>query len=255
MSDPGTVDYLDFTSFVSFLIQERLTNARESIELRPNTTDADIHAEIFDEQVYRAAPHIHPGDVVVDLGANVGMFTVYAASLGAKVVAVEPFPDNIPQLQKNVAAAGFAGQVEVIESACGDYNGECVIVPGDTQAGRGRDAWVRSNTTYTEAHNDGGEVVSMFNLDTLLAPYDEVAMLKLDVEGAEYPIFAAASQATTKKIRYIAMEFHGDATDMLHGRKLIPGSFGCLIEKLGETHGIEILGRVSVGGYLYCTRF
>lgn len=230
-------------------------HARESIELRPNTTDADIHAEIFDEQVYRAAPHIHLGDIVVDLGANVGMFTVYAASLGARVIAVEPFPENLPQLQKNVTAAGFSDQVEAMPYACGDRNGECVIIAGDTEAGRGRDAWVASETTYTDLPGGEGLFVPMVDLDTLLTPYDEVAMLKLDVEGAEYPIFAAASESTMKKIAYIAMEFHGDATDMLHGRKLIPGSVGRLLEKIGETHGIVTLGKFSVGGYFYCTRF
>jgi predicted methyltransferase len=48
---------------------------------------------------------LRPGDVVIDVGANVGWFTLLAASLvgpGGKVVACEPGPDNLAKLQANI---------------------------------------------------------------------------------------------------------------------------------------------------------
>lgn len=225
-----------------------LRPVRERIEIRPNTTDEAVATEIFDEQVYRAADYIHPGSVVIDLGANVGMFTIYAADRGARVIAVEPFPENVDQLRKNLMAAGVSDQVAVVPAACGDSNGHCEVVPGDFG---GRDISARSGDSFTQAPTGQHTIVPTIDLDTLLAPYDSIAVLKLDVEGAEYPIFEAASDSTMRKIAYISMEFHGESGNMLHGRKLKSGSFGRMIEKIAATHGVTILGRAPIGGYVF----
>ena len=52
------------------------------------------------------------GDVVLDVGANIGVFTLYAAKQGAQVYAYEPMPPTYAVLQQNIEAHGL-GQLEL----------------------------------------------------------------------------------------------------------------------------------------------
>jgi len=68
---------------------------------------ATLH-EICDDQLYlQAGVSISPGDVVLDIGANIGVFTLYAAKQGAQVYAYEPMPSTYGVLQQNVKAHGL----------------------------------------------------------------------------------------------------------------------------------------------------
>ena len=49
---------------------------------------------------------IHPGDLVVDAGANIGYMSVLAATAGAHVIAFEPNPDLLPTLRQNLGTRG-----------------------------------------------------------------------------------------------------------------------------------------------------
>ena len=61
--------------------------------------------EICDDQLYlQSGVSISAGEVVVDIGANIGVFTLYAAKQGAQVYAYEPIPPTYAVLQQNVQA-------------------------------------------------------------------------------------------------------------------------------------------------------
>jgi 31-O-methyltransferase len=73
---------------------------------------ATLH-EICDDQLYlQAGVSISTGDVVVDIGANIGVFTLYAAKQGAQVYAYEPMPPTYAVLQQNVEAHGLGRLVQ-----------------------------------------------------------------------------------------------------------------------------------------------
>jgi tRNA/tmRNA/rRNA uracil-C5-methylase (TrmA/RlmC/RlmD family) len=73
---------------------------------------ATLH-EICDDQLYlQAGLSISPGDVVLDIGANIGVFTLYAAKQGAQVYAYEPMPPTYGVLQQNVKAHGLCRLVQ-----------------------------------------------------------------------------------------------------------------------------------------------
>lgn len=222
----------------------RTIPVRERIELRPHTPDASIHNEIFTQEVYRARPHITPDCTVVDLGANVGIFSIWAASLSANVIAVEPMRENLDQLAINISASQFTDRITVNQAAVGAISGSAYLIPGPNE-NYGASAF----TEFCNEYETGD--VKVITLDDLLRDVESVAVLKLDIEGAEYPTILAASESTLRKCQYITMEFHG-VDGLMDGRDLAPGTFGAMVEKLARTHHVDILGHSNIGGFLFC---
>jgi len=120
---------------------------------------------------------LKPGSLFVDVGANVGFHAVFAARLGARVVAVEPVPWTLELLRANVWRHGVA--VEVVEAAAADA------------AGTVRVAHDPAHRSGAAIGADGVEVRAA-RLDELV-PAGAVDVLKVDVEGAEPLVLRGAS--------------------------------------------------------------
>lgn len=129
--------------------------------------------------VFRA--RVHPGMHVVDVGANIGYFTMLAASLvgpSGTVLAIEPNADLVKLLEASRRANGFSN-VSVAQVAAGRGPGLLVLNPsfGNGMTSEPPDevsALVRSIT------------VPSFTLDALVPHDRQIGFLKIDVEGAEY---------------------------------------------------------------------
>lgn len=120
---------------------------------------------------------VKPGDVVVDLGAHVGTFTLAAAAAGCKVVAFEASPANAALLGASVARNGFL-DVHVVNAAVGDEPGQISF-------------FAEGPYGFVEFRDeDAGRselVVPAVTVDALLheVGLDPVAFVKMDVEGSE----------------------------------------------------------------------
>jgi FkbM family methyltransferase len=120
---------------------------------------------------------LKPGSLFVDVGANVGFHAVFAARLGAHVVAVEPVPWTLELLRANVWRHG--AEVEVVEAAASDSVGTVRIA-------------------HDPAHRSGA-AIGPEGIEVRTAPLDElvpegaVDVLKVDVEGAEPLVLRGAS--------------------------------------------------------------
>ena len=66
--------------------------------------------------------HLRYGDIFVDVGASVGLYTILAAELGCEVISVEPLARNLRQLSANLSLNGYSS--EIIASALSDAMGE-----------------------------------------------------------------------------------------------------------------------------------
>jgi FkbM family methyltransferase len=130
---------------------------------------------------------VKPGDTVVDVGANIGWNAIRAARLAGprgRVVAVEPTPDTLAVLRRNVAASGL-GTIVVEPVAAGSSGGT-------------RDFFVRGgvsavNSLYPESrYARVTEVlrVQVVRLDDLVE--GPAAVVKIDVEGAELDVLEGA---------------------------------------------------------------
>lgn len=76
-----------------------------NLKIREGTTDEKVVVEVLKKQVYRRTNflEIQPEDYWADLGANIGSFSLLAASKGARVLAFEPEPSNFQMLSENMS--------------------------------------------------------------------------------------------------------------------------------------------------------
>jgi FkbM family methyltransferase len=148
--------------------------------------------------------------IVVDVGANQGFFSLYAASKGATVYAFEPCAENFEVLKWNVGKNGLGDRVKVFNTAVTSIQGPVSLFVGlDARQG------ILSGTVSTRNANRGGEEVQTrsvesVTLDSLLHDLhiERCDFLKMDCEGAEYEILENTSKISFRKIARLSMECH-----------------------------------------------
>lgn len=211
-------------------------------------TDEIVIREMFVENVYQVGPgDLDDTGVVVDIGGNIGAFSVFAAANGAKNIhAFEPDSLNYGVLEANIAANGLDDVIHPhrlgVSKAGGSFElrqgqGASFLVGAKTIAG---DAARRLPSAPTETV----ETISLAAVfDTIGAPYCDI--LKIDCEGSEYSIIAGADEDVLRKAAYITMEFHSAGAT----------TFGRLVAKLSLTHNLHIIGRHDRGGQIYARRY
>jgi len=169
--------------------------------------------------------------IVVDAGANVGMFTIYAASRArnGKVIAIEPDPQTFAYLEENVLTNGF-GNVVLLNAALAAKPGTeflSGVNPGSkTIMARKKGRLTGTTVTAVTLEN----VISRFGLH-------RIDLLKVDIEGAEFLLFDDTSwfRITAR----IVMEAHPNFGDLRH-----------VVEKLTQ-YGYEVC---TTGAYGEDTR-
>lgn len=116
---------------------------------------------------------LRPGDLFLDVGANVGTYTVLGAELGARVVAFEPDDDNRQRLVANLALNGYAADVR-----------SCAL-----GAQRGSASFTNDldSLNHLAFHAEPAHATTEVAVETIdaLFPTDHIAGIKVDVEGAE----------------------------------------------------------------------
>src|SRR4029078_12849095 len=90
---------------------------------RHNRSDFHMIDEIWAYRKYDYFGYrVTPGDIVVDIGANIGTFSVYAAKVcgASRVFSFEPFPDNYRMLLRNIAQDGLGNMTCVNQAVAGN---------------------------------------------------------------------------------------------------------------------------------------
>lgn len=155
--------------------------------------DSDRSVRLLLSEQARAAygsPVCRPGDVVVDCGAHVGFFTRQALRHGAgRVISVEPAPENLECLRRNLAGEIALGKVIVMPKAVWDRPGTLRIhhEPGNSGADH-------------LSEEIGGREVPLVTLDQIIAEVgiSRVDLIKMDIEGAERHALAGAAGVITR---------------------------------------------------------
>jgi FkbM family methyltransferase len=142
---------------------------------------------------------LHTGDTFLDIGANVGSYTVLASgACGARSIAFEPDPETTDGFRRNVAVNAIAELVTLHECALGARDGDVGFT-----VGRGAGNRVSAQ---------GGRRAPMRRLDGIAGATDAVLM-KLDVEGYEAEVLAGASDVLASP-HLLAVETENDEPDV-----------------------------------------
>jgi FkbM family methyltransferase len=178
-----------------------------------------------------------PQDVIVDVGAHIGVFSLLCHQRGARrIVACEPDAHNFASLRANLE--GLEG-IQVLRQAVfrsDQAHPELVHsghFPENTGSGGVMFQQAFAFGMDQQPNPNAGEVVPAVGLDELLEPFEEVELLKLDCEGSEFPILLTSRQLG--KVKQIVGEYHElDAALMqkLHPAARLPGVETYTVDRL-----------------------
>ncbi len=144
---------------------------------------------------------LRPEDLFLDIGANIGSYTVLAAKVaGAKCLAVEPVPATFGRLCRNLKINGLEQQVEARQYAVGNFTG-CVRFSVDMDT---------MNHVVDKNYAGASLSVPVCTMDELLGDRSS-AMWKVDVEGFERQVLQGAGRALLdSKLKIVLLESDDD---------------------------------------------
>jgi FkbM family methyltransferase len=152
---------------------------------------------------------LHPGDVFVDVGANIGYFTLLASTLvgdTGSVIALEPSPGIHEQLLKNISMNG-ATNVRPLKVAAAATTGTVDLYLGD-KTNQGETSQVRDGTERFVCSAPAKPLAEILRADEI----SRIGAIKIDVEGAEWHVVQGmlAMLAGLRDDAVIALEYSPD---------------------------------------------
>lgn len=237
---------------------------RNGLRLESQARLMESMQEVFFSKVYNPGSlTIGSNDIVVDIGANAGIFTVFAASITHNAVyAFEPFPSTFEVLKRNIDANKLK-HVFAYCSAVSDKVGQTKLFfnPDDNRQNVLSDHILRDKIEQCET--DGYPLVylssaiekperyvevSTTTLQEIMDSHqiEQIDFLKLDCEGAEEAILQSTPKAYLQRVRKISMEFHNFLTRSSHVE----------LQKMLEDVGFitEVKSHHPLIGYIYAWR-
>jgi FkbM family methyltransferase len=167
--------------------------------------DLQILHEIWEDNCYTPAlSKLSSGGALVDIGAHIGLFAIYAFRnlRPSRIICVEPSSHNLALLSRNLRENGVS----------------CAMTYGVAIAGESGNARISIDPYNSGGHTLVGqsatwEPVTAMTLEDLfdLAEISKCSLLKMDCEGAELDILDKASDSLLRKISVISFEYHLDA--------------------------------------------
>lgn len=224
-----SVDFL--LARVMRFVQLPLTGRLRSVRLRGGITlfyrldRSDIYTihEVWIEEIYRLPSNMRP-KVIVDLGANIGLTSLWLAARygAARVIAVEPSTLNAHIARINLETNNI--HADVLEAAVGAEDGTVLFDqgPGATN-GRVVDYGDPSKKGSSTPAQTAVEMVSMATVLKLLPEDTSVDLLKIDIEGGEENLLSG-DVSWLASVKTILAEFHPGLIDYPAVRKVILAS-------------------------------
>jgi FkbM family methyltransferase len=153
------------------------------VALRHSVQDGATMAEIFHSRDYDPKPELRAAledpRRILDLGANIGLFGIYAAQRWpeASIVGYEADPDNAEIHERTIAANGLGARWRVERMAAGAHDGEVELAAG------------RAMESYVVAAGTKPDVPTIrVPIRDVMAQVAEADLVKMDIEGGEWEI-------------------------------------------------------------------
>jgi FkbM family methyltransferase len=189
------------------------------LTIRENIADYWTLKEIVVSEVYGGLiQHLGECRTIIDLGANIGLATLYFAEKfpHARILSVEPESSNFAMLLRNVRKLATKGRCVPLQAALWSKDSRLdVLNPGV------------GHNAFAFGEKSDGEVRGL-SIMTILerSGFETVDLLKADIEGAEVELFSG-SLDWLPRVRVLAVEFHGDARkksrfdEIMSGRQIL----------------------------------
>ncbi len=158
----------------------------------------NIHFGLAEYEDMAFALHfLRPRDLFVDVGANIGAYSILAVAAGATVIAFEPVAQTATLCERNIRLNDFTSRVVLHRTAIGAASG-AVTMTNDLDA------------MNRVAEDSGiGERVLMETLDDVIGRQNP-ALIKIDVEGYEHAVLRGAARTLElETLRAVIIEING----------------------------------------------
>jgi FkbM family methyltransferase len=223
----------------------------DAIEFRDNTTlrvvdlrpGLAVLRDVYFERVYDRPFRLDDRGIVLDLGANIGVFSLIAATSlvpRGRVIAVEANPRVLSVLQENVVV-NCLRNIDVVFGAVAVEHGTIALhcAPDSTGA------------TIVDPSRGRSVMVPAVSFTELVTMARSVELVKCDIEGAEWQIIYESDERVWSRIKRVAMEFHLDSGN---GRTL--EDLRLQFRKLGYQNVTTFHppGRSPLYGYIWANR-
>lgn len=135
------------------------------------------------------------GGTFIDIGANVGFYSLFAAQKAGssgKIISFEPFPLNVQRLKRNISLNNFS-RVEVVPMAVGNDSGKLDLYYSENEQNMGAVSGLGDGT-------DHSVTVDLIRLDDYLesCSIEKIDVIKIDIEGSEYDALTGMKQTLEK---------------------------------------------------------
>lgn len=186
-------------------MQFKLPQMANPVAIRTGMSDMQVFHDIFIWGEYSFLKPVAERTTVLDIGANVGYSSTYFAGIypQCEVVAVELMHSNFEQLNRNTAFLGK--RITTLEAAVWSHN-DGVSIADDTF--RDGDAW----SHHASEAKDGKSLVPSITMFELMQKnaMPRVNICKIDIEGAEFELFATGNRRWVDNCDVILLEIHED---------------------------------------------
>ena len=156
-----------------------------------------------------------PGSVFWDIGANIGVFSLFAASLGVNVYAFEPCMENISRFNDNTwqnKDLAFVLPQNTFKYAISDFDGKSTFYVPKSGAGRsGGQIGAALDDSGREFTPEESYEVETYKIDTLADRLGVPNHIKIDVDGIEWRILQGGSATlASQDVKSVLVEVNKD---------------------------------------------
>ena len=209
-----------------------------SLEYGLNKEGIDILTAIFIDREYADYFPMQQSATVVDVGAHFGFFSFFAAlnlAPNAKIISLEPSKDNFKVLQKNLHQNSLPN-IQALNIALDGQTGTRTFYGG-----------VSFNHSFFSQQKKNPTSIPTCSLKDFFQQQNlaQIDFLKLDCEGAEFPILLQTEAAVLDRITTISMEFHDLPDEGYTSLQLI---------RHLKKHGFEIIRYQHDADYSFCNQ-
>lgn len=176
----------------------------------PDQAGESVLAEIFKEREYKIAESVIASahEPILDIGAHVGLFSMYARLLNPSVViyALEPETNNFKFLKDNIQENKLK-DIKLFQIALGGRTEKIDLVLSKDS----HNHHLLSSPEYDISSEDSNtQTVQVYSLRDFLdqEKIKRISLLKMDIEGGEYEVFSALMPADFARIESVIMEYH-----------------------------------------------